>query len=152
MILIDTSAWIEFLRGTGSPACDAVDELLGSPIAIADPVLMEVLAGARDDRHLRALRALLARAELLHCDATDYEGAALLYRRCRRRGETVRRLIDCLIAAVAIRHGTAVLHSDADYDVLARHTSLAIHRPKEGSDHTAVLRGGRARKLTPRAS
>lgn len=85
---------------------------------------MEVLAGARDERHLHHLRRLLARASLLPTGPTDYEEAATLYRTCRRSGETVRRLIDCLIAAVAIRAGVPVLHADSDFDVLARHTLL----------------------------
>jgi predicted nucleic acid-binding protein len=83
MILIDSSAWIEFLRGTGSPACDEVDRLLESEISITDPVLMEVLAGARDRRHLQQLRALLGGAHMRHCAAADFEPAALLYRRWR---------------------------------------------------------------------
>ena len=53
MILIDTSAWIEFLRDTGSTACDLVEALLARDIAICDAVLMEVLAGARDESHLQ---------------------------------------------------------------------------------------------------
>jgi predicted nucleic acid-binding protein len=130
VILVDTSAWIEFLRDTGSPVCQAVDDLLDDETAICDVVSMEVLAGARDDAHLDALRGLLARAAFLPVEAVDYEVASASYRACRRRGETVRRLIDCLIAAVAIRVGVAVLHADADFEVLARHTDLAVHRPK----------------------
>ena len=127
MILIDTSAWIEFLRDTGSPICVEVDRLLGEDIAVCDPVRMEVLAGARDDAHLRQLRGLLARATVVPTGPADYESAAALYRVCRRRGETVRKLIDCLIAAVALREGMAVLHSDADFDAIARHSTLQVH-------------------------
>jgi len=127
VILIDTSAWIEFLRDTGSPVCTAVDDLLADDIAICDAVSMEVLAGARDERHLTDLRRLLARATLVSITAVDYDEAAALYRRCRRQGETVRRLIDCLIAATAIRAGAPILHADADFAALARHTELAIH-------------------------
>jgi predicted nucleic acid-binding protein len=129
MILIDTSAWVEFLRDTGSPVCNEVDRQLASRPAVTDPVVMEVLAGARDDAHLRSLRGLLGRASLLQCESADFDTAAILYRACRRQGETVRKLIDCLIAAVAIRTSTPLLHSDADFDVLARFTGLAIHRP-----------------------
>jgi predicted nucleic acid-binding protein len=126
MILIDTAAWIEFLRDSGSPVCGRVDELLGSDIAVCEPVRMEVLAGARDDKHLNDLRRLLAGATLLGTEPIDYEEAASLYRICRREGETVRKLIDCLIAAIAIRSGAAVLHNDTDYDVLHRHTPLQL--------------------------
>ena len=126
MVLIDTSAWVEFLRDTGSTVCRRVDELLDGEIAVCDPIRMEVLAGARDELHLEALRRLLARATVLPTDAAHFEEAAALFRRCRREGETVRRLIDCLIAAVAIRSGVSVLHRDGDFDVLARHTELEV--------------------------
>ena len=127
MILIDTSAWVEFLRDTGSPVCTLVDEVLTDEIAICDAIRMEVLAGARDESHLASLRRLLARAVDIPIESTDYDDAAALYRRCRRSGETPRKLIDCLIASVAIRTCTPVLHSDADFDVLARHTELQPH-------------------------
>ena len=127
MILIDTSAWIEFLRDTGSPVCRLVDEVLEEEIAVCDPVRMEVLAGARNESHLLLLRRLLARAASIEAQPTDYETAAALYRQCRRRGETVRKLIDCLIAAIAIRAGAPILHSDADFNVLERNTELRIY-------------------------
>ncbi len=126
MILIDTSAWIEFLRDTGSTACNRVEAVLEGEVAVCDAIRMEVLAGARDERHLRHLRGLLARASILPTEPADYEEAAALYRLCRREGETVRRLIDCLIGSVAIRAGAAILHHDSDFDVLARHTALRI--------------------------
>ena len=127
MILVDTSAWIEFLRNTGSTVCTLVDEVLAREVAICDAVRMEVLAGARDESHLLSLRRLLARAAVIPTRATDYDDAASLYRRCRRQGETVRKLIDCLIASSAIRAGVPILHDDADFDVLARHTELRVY-------------------------
>jgi predicted nucleic acid-binding protein len=129
MVLIETSAWIEFLRDTGSSVCLRVDELLGENVAICDPVRMEILAGARDDKHLNDLRRLLAGATLLATESIDYEEAASLYRVCRRGGETVRRLIDCLIATIAIRADVPILHNDADFEILGRHTALSISRP-----------------------
>jgi predicted nucleic acid-binding protein len=72
--LIDTSAWIEFLRDTGSSTCRRVHELLDDDVAITDAIRMEVLAGARDDAHLAQLRGLLARG-----------------RSCRRNRDTSRR-------------------------------------------------------------
>lgn len=129
MILVDTSAWVEFLRDTGSSACVRVDELLSTDIATTNAIRMEVLAGARNERQLDDLRRLLARASLVPTEPTDYEDAASLYRACRREGETVRKLIDCLIAAPAIRVGITLLHADVDFDVLARHTALRIEHP-----------------------
>lgn len=127
MIVVDTSAWIEFLRDTGSPVCVALDRLLDTDLAICDAIAMEVLAGARDEHHLIQLRGLLGRAVMLPTTPADYDHAAALYRTCRRRGETVRKLIDCLIAAVAVRADAELLHADADFAALARHTSLRIH-------------------------
>lgn len=126
MIFVDTSAWVEFLRDTGSAVCVRVDQLLADQIATCYPVRMEVLAGARDERHLHDLRGLLARASVLPTLPVDYEQAAVLYRVCRRSGETVRKLMDCLIAAQAIRADVPLLHADADFDALARHTALVL--------------------------
>jgi len=106
-----------------------VDVLLAGDIFTCDPVRMEVLAGARDERHLTDLRRLLARASVVAVEPVDYEEAAALYRTCRRGGETVRRMIDCLIAAVAIRADVPILHADSDFDILARHTALRVHQP-----------------------
>lgn len=128
MILIDTSAWIEFLRDTGSVICQRVDAELQNEIATCDAVRMEVLAGARDELHLQSLRRLLACAIIIPTDPTHYEEAAALFRLCRRQGGSVRKLIDCLIAAVAIRASVPILHRDADFDVLARHAGLAVVR------------------------
>ena len=90
---------------------------------------MELLAGARHEQHLRDLRGLLARASLVPTEPADYEEAAVLYRACRGGGETVRKLIDCLIAATAMRTSIPILHSDRDFEVLARYTPLQIERP-----------------------
>lgn len=86
MILIDTSAWVEFLRDTGSPVCHRVDALLEGNVAICDAIRMEVLAGARDEQHLHQLRRLLARATVLPTGPIDYDRAAALYRQCRSEG------------------------------------------------------------------
>ncbi len=88
---------------------------------------MELLAGARDEAHLLSIRRLLARAVILPTGPADYDEAAALYRRCRVGGETVRKLIDCLIAAIAIRNDASILHNDNDFNVLARHTVLRVY-------------------------
>lgn len=99
----------------------------GEPLATTGLVLLELLAGARDERQAEQLRRLLDRCEFLPLqEPSDHEAAAGLYRACRREGTTIRRLPDCLIAAVAIRSSVAVLHRDADFDALARHVPLAI--------------------------
>ena len=130
MILADTSAWVEYLRGTGSAAHTRMrTALTDAEIAVCDAVRMELLAGARRERHLRDLHRLLARAVTLETLPSDYDDAASIYRSCRRHGETPRSLIDCLIAAIAIRAGAAVLHADRDFGVIARHSTLQAIAP-----------------------
>ena len=131
MILVDTSAWIELLRTTGHPAHVTLRHHLerGAPIAISEPIIMELLAGVAVAAERSRLRArLLALPRLPVRGLADFEAAADLYRVCRSRGATVRKLIDCLIAAVAIRERATLLHNDRDFDVLARHTRLRIER------------------------
>jgi predicted nucleic acid-binding protein len=131
VILVDSSAWIEFQRATGSPADLRLTSALASeePLATTGLILLEILAGARDERQAHDLRRLLDRCQLLPLeDPFDFESAAALYRACRREGITVRRLPDCLIAAVAMRTGTALLHRDTDFDAIARHAPLTVVR------------------------
>jgi predicted nucleic acid-binding protein len=129
--LVDTSAWVEFLRRTGSDTHRAVRHLLEDdvPLHTTDVVVMEVLAGARDDDHRQRLRRLLARCDYLPVEGlASYEAAAGLYRACRQAGETVRALTDCLIGAVALSAGVSVLHNDLDFDILARHAGVPAER------------------------
>lgn len=117
MILADTSAWVEYERATGSPVHLRMRELIAEegPLATTQPVVMEVLAGARSDAREHDLHALLLRYELRTVEpSTDFVAAAGIYRRCRARGVTPRGLIDCLIAAVALREGDDLLAQDVD--------------------------------------
>lgn len=123
MILADTSAWLEYDRATGSAVDERMTALIAAdgPLMITEPVLMEVLAGARTDAREADLRRLLLRMGLLHFDAaTDFDAAARIYRQCRRSGLTPRGMIDCMIAAVAWRHGAALLSCDADLGHVAQ--------------------------------
>lgn len=84
-------------------------------MAVTEPVVMEVLAGARTDEREDDLRRLLMRFHVLRFDPiADFEGAARIYRRCRRVGVTPRGMVDCMIAAVARRHDAALLACDVD--------------------------------------
>jgi predicted nucleic acid-binding protein len=129
VILVDTSAWVEYDRATDSTVDRRLTELIESrgPIAVTEPVVMEVLAGARDDRREADLRALLLRFELLRFDAvSDFDGAVRIYRRCRAAGITPRGMIDCMIASVAWREQATLLAYDVDMDRVARVVEIDI--------------------------
>ena len=127
MILLDTSAWIEYLRATGSEVNVRVRAaLLDGGIAVTDPVVMEVLAGARSEEDLRRLSALLGRCAAQPCVSADYRVAAEIRRACRVSGASVRNSLDCLIAAVAIRRGIPLLHADRDFETIANHSALEL--------------------------
>lgn len=122
MILADTSAWIEYDRATDSPVDRRVTELIrqDGPLVVTEPVIMEVIAGARSEADADQLRRLMLRGGLLPFDApTDFEAAAVVYRRCREAGITPRGLVDCIIAAVAWRRGAALLCRDVDLERVA---------------------------------
>lgn len=129
MILADTSAWVEYDRATGSAVDHRLTALIaaGDPVAVTEPVVMEVLAGARSDDRETQLRRLLLRFRLLRFDAvTDFDAAARIYRRCRRAGVTPRGMVDCMIAAVALRRGATVLCHDAEMDRVAQVVGLVL--------------------------
>jgi predicted nucleic acid-binding protein len=122
VILADTSAWVEYDRATGSPPHRRLKELIETdgPVAVTEPIVMEVLAGARDERREGDLRRLLGRFELLSFETvTDCDGAVRIYRRCRAAGVTPRGMLDCMIAAVAWRRDATLLAHDADMDRVA---------------------------------
>lgn len=129
MIVVDTSVWIDVLNGVESAQAVRFEELLGdgSPLALTDVIYAEVLQGLRTEReaqrvdtHLRAFPVL----RLAGLD--DFRLAAQLYRTARRKGVTVRKTLDCLIAAPCIRAGAPLLHNDADFDRLASCSELRI--------------------------
>jgi predicted nucleic acid-binding protein len=128
MILVDTSAWIEYFRATGSPAAVEVRRLVSehpNQVAMCEPVAMEILSGATDDSTHAKLEQLVNGLPSLSVDnAIDFRVAAAIYRAARRAGQTNGSLNDCLIAAVAIRHQARIVHRDTDFDVLAAMTEL----------------------------
>jgi predicted nucleic acid-binding protein len=129
LILADSSAWIEYLRATESDTDLQLDALLrdGARVATTDLVLLEVLAGTRtQDRHEECQGLLYACEYLRSSPPSDYEAGAAIYRACRRGGDTIRALSDCVIAAVAMRCRAAVLAKDRDFEAIARHVELEL--------------------------
>jgi len=122
VILVDTSAWVEYDRATGSAVDRRLTELIatGGRVAVTEPVIMEVLAGARNDEREADLRRLLLSFHLLQFDiAVDFDAAVRIYRNCRGVGVTPRGMIDCMIASVARRRGAVVLSNDVDFERVA---------------------------------
>ncbi len=129
MILVDTSAWVEYDRASGSPEHLRVHALLDDPgdIATTELVIAEVASGARTDAREAQLRSLLRRCRLLPLRVPgDLDGGVSVYRACRQRGVTPRNLTDCVIAAVALRSGASVLARDADFEGIASVTGLRL--------------------------
>lgn len=129
LILGDSSVWIDHLRGRRTATVRRLDALLdGDDLVSTDAVAMELFAGVRNEHERRLLERTLAAYRRIPTEARDFDSAAAIYRTCRRQGTTPRSLLDCLIAAVAIRVDAAVLHSDRDFDLIARHVELRVDR------------------------
>lgn len=127
--LVDTSGWVEFLRATGSPADRSLSDALdaGRPLWTTGVVLQEVLQGARSPAQAADLRTMLAGCPAVEPSFPDtYEHAASLYERCQRAGRSIRGTVDCLVAAVALEHGLAVLGTDRDLVTLRDVCGLAL--------------------------
>jgi predicted nucleic acid-binding protein len=130
VIVVDTSVWIDVLNEQGSPQALRCVELIegGEPVALTDIVFTEILQGFRSDREARLVERHLKAFPVLRLDGLDdFALAAELYRRARRAGVTIRKTLDCLIAAPCVRTGAPILHADADFDRLAECTPLRLY-------------------------
>lgn len=131
MILVETSAWIEFDRATGSAVDLTLTKLITDEedICVTEPILMEVLAGATDPDGWSNLRRLLTSFSWAPLDSVaDFEAAAEIYRDCRSHGVTPRGLIDCMIVAVALRTNASVLTADKDFAQIATVVPFSVIR------------------------
>ena len=125
MILIDSSVWIDWLRGSDTTAVRFVQERETSEeLALTQMIYLEVLQGVRSEKQFALVREVLGAQtmlEPLHALET-FEAAAQLYRLARSRGLTIRKSTDCLIAAIALEHGALLVHNDRDFLALAQVT------------------------------
>ena len=126
MILVDSSVWIDYFRGTATPQADRLDELLGSePLAIGDLILTEVLQGFATEREFSDARKMLLALDVVVLGGLDVAvEAAKNYRKLRSLGVTVRKTIDTVIATRCIVSGHTLLHSDRDFDAFEQHLGL----------------------------
>jgi len=130
VIVVDTSVWVDVLNERRSPQALRCVELIegGEPIALTDIVFTEILQGFRSNKEARLVERHLRAFPVLRLDGLDdFALAAELYRRARRAGVTIRKTLDCLIAAPCVRTGAPILHSDADFDRLAECTPLRLY-------------------------
>ena len=126
MILVDSSVWVDYFNGQITQETDHLDSLLGTePVAIGDLILAEVLQGFRSDSDYEAAKELLASLAIY-----DLLGASLAiktadnYRALRKRGITVRKTADAIIATFCIERRIPLLYSDRDFDPFVKHLAL----------------------------
>ena len=126
MILVDSSVWIDFFRGTVTPQVDALDRLLGEElVAIGDLMMTEVLQGFASERDFNKARRLLGALDLVEIGGRDVMiEAARYFRDLRARGITIRKTIDTLIATRCIVSGYRLLYSDRDFDPFVTYLGL----------------------------
>ena len=126
MILVDSSVWIDYLRGTASPQAEKLDALLGTvPLAIGDLILTEVLQGCATDREFNAVKRTLSTLHTVNLGGLELAiEAAKNFRKLRALGFTVRKTIDTVIATRCIMDGLELLHSDRDFDPFETHLGL----------------------------
>jgi hypothetical protein len=126
-ILVDTSVWIDFFRGASSQENVLFKECLRrrEAIVITGTIAQEILQGVRDDSQHRSILNYLLLFPQVESGFADYLRAADIYRSLRKWGLTIRSPVDCLIAAVAMKHNTALLHRDSDFALIAQHFPLS---------------------------
>ncbi len=126
MILVDSSVWIDYFRGTPTPQTDTLDALLGNePLVTGDLILTEVLQGFASERDFNMARKLLTSLDMVNLAGRDIAiQAARNFRALRALGITVRKTIDTIIATRCIESGFMLLYSDKDFDPFVQHLGL----------------------------
>jgi len=116
----------DYLRDASGVAEQLEASLRAHSLVTMDPVIMEVLAGARSPVEEERLSALLGTAQRFPCERADYVEAGRIHGACRGGGASIRNMLDCVIAAVAIRADLPLLHADRDFETIARHSTLEL--------------------------
>jgi predicted nucleic acid-binding protein len=128
VIVVDTTVWVDYFNATVTPQTLWLDRSLATQqIGIVDLVLCEVLQGIRSPREFQLVREQLLRLPGITAGGIDVAmAAATNYQSLRRRGITIRKTIDCLIATVCIQAGHTLLHNDRDFDPFERYFGLKV--------------------------
>ncbi len=132
MIVVDTTVWIDFLEGRGTPFDLHLKKLIeqGEPLALTDVIYCEVLQGILEESKFRQTRSILRAYPILQMRGLrTFERAALIYRACRKKGLTIRKTADCLIAATCLEARAELYHTDRDFEAIAKVRRLKIYRP-----------------------
>jgi len=131
MILVDSSVWIDYFRGSTTPQVERLDSLLGTElVAIGDLMLAEVLQGFSSDRDFNQTKRLMTSLEVIEIAGQEIAiKAARNFRSLRARGITVRKTIDTLIATRCIEGRHPLLFSDRDFDPFVEHLGLKSALP-----------------------
>ena len=126
MILVDSSVWVDYFNGTANRETDYLDTLLGSePVAIGDLILTEVLQGFRIDVDYASAKELLRGLTLYDLLGADIAvKTADHYRALRKKGITVRKTADAIIATFCIEHRMPLLYAGCDFDPFVKHLAL----------------------------
>ncbi|MDY0170783.1 MAG: PIN domain nuclease [Thermoguttaceae bacterium] len=128
MVLVDTTVWIDFFGNRAQPHVAVLRRLIenGEDLCLCGLVLAEILQGIRSDSAYRRTKDYLSDLIYLPMRRTTFVRAAEMYRSLRKKGITIRKPVDCMIASVAIEHDLALLHNDRDFDQIARHSKLKV--------------------------
>ena len=130
MIVVDSSVWIDFFRGTPTTQSGLLNELLATTlIAVGDLIMVEVLQGVQNEREFRQVQKTLERFEQINIGGRELAiNAAKNFRRLRALGYTVRKTVDTLIATRCIQSNYALLHADRNFDAFEKHLGLQVVR------------------------
>ena len=126
MVLVDTTVWIDFFRGESTPQVDMLELLIseGEDICVCGLVLTEVLQGVREEKEYMKIRRYFENLVFLPMTREMFLLSAEIYRSLRKKGITVRKPVDCMIASVAISHKVQLLHNDRDFNPIEKHCGL----------------------------
>jgi predicted nucleic acid-binding protein len=131
MVIVDTSVWIDALRGnTNSHVLWLRAAILREEIGLTSLILCEVLQGVLSDREFLQFRSDLIKFAVFESDGIELAiASAQNYRTLRQKGLTIRRTMDCIIATFCIENGHQLLHKDRDFDAFERHLGLRVAHP-----------------------
>lgn len=132
MIVVDTTVWIDFLEARNTLFDLHLKELIerGESVGLTDLIYCEVLQGILDNTKFRHTRSILRAYPILQMRGLrTFEHAAGIYRACRRRGFTIRKTADCLIAATCLEARAELYHNDRDFEFIAKVRGLKIYHP-----------------------